>query len=244
MAKIPFESLTRGAQPGGPTGDIGKDTGDEEDTRPDRPALMRTLYVLYVEDDFVLGKAVELALSKDSIEVALAPDVASARRLLRSPRAERWDAILLDLKLPDGRGDCLFEDVDALGYVCPVILFTGEANEMRPSTRARRPSVVVKPIEPSKLAAIVRQSVCGATIPTSIQSFSQHYGLSLRECEIVTLAAKGLDAKAMAARLGGSVHTVRAHWKKIYAKTRTRTVGAVVAKLFDWTSDSRWWESR
>ena len=58
------------------------------------------------------------------------------------------------------------------------------------------------------------------------------YGLTEREIEIVTLLARGLATKEIAADLNISPHTVRDHVKAIFAKTGFNTRGELVARVF------------
>ena len=58
------------------------------------------------------------------------------------------------------------------------------------------------------------------------------YDLTEREIEIVTLLARGLATKEIAADLNISPHTVRDHVKAIFAKTGFTTRGELVARVF------------
>jgi DNA-binding response OmpR family regulator len=57
--------------------------------------------VLLVEDDESLGRTLESRLVKDAIEVSWVRRVHEAERALDT---ERWDLVIIDVKLPDGSG--------------------------------------------------------------------------------------------------------------------------------------------
>jgi len=57
--------------------------------------------VLIVDDEPDLLELVSLTLSRMNLETRTAPDVGTARRLLKS---EQFDLCLTDMRLPDGDG--------------------------------------------------------------------------------------------------------------------------------------------
>lgn len=81
--------------------------------------------VLHVEDEPDLRQVVALALT-DFADVEFAVDLASARTLLAS---RSYDAVILDMVLPDGLGSELVPDItDGEGHPLPVVIFSaGEA---------------------------------------------------------------------------------------------------------------------
>jgi DNA-binding CsgD family transcriptional regulator len=79
-----------------------------------------------------------------------------------------------------------------------------------------RVAVMIEPARASDLTPILLES----------------YGLSSCEVEIVTLVARGLSTKELAAELNLSPHTVRDHLKSIFAKTGATSRGELVASLF------------
>jgi DNA-binding NarL/FixJ family response regulator len=79
-----------------------------------------------------------------------------------------------------------------------------------------RVAVMIEPARPADLTPILLES----------------YGLTEREVEIVTLLARGLRTKDIAAELTLSSHTVRDHIKTIFDKTDVSSRGELVARLF------------
>ncbi len=79
--------------------------------------------ILHVEDDADLANLVRVLLNGRA-ELTVAPTIESGRRALA---ADRFDLVLLDLSLPDGRGEELLPEVGTT----PVVIFTGqEADEL------------------------------------------------------------------------------------------------------------------
>ena len=81
---------------------------------------------------------------------------------------------------------------------------------------AGRVAVMIEPARAADLTPILLES----------------YGLTEREVEIVTLLARGLPTKEIAAELILSSHTVRDHIKTIFGKTNVNSRGELVAHLF------------
>ncbi len=95
--------------------------------------------VLHVEDDADVV-AVVRHLLEDRAELACATTLAVARRLLKR---ETFDLVILDLGLPDGRGEAILAEISAgLGGYPPVIVFSAE--EADPHLAARVEGALVK----------------------------------------------------------------------------------------------------
>ena len=80
--------------------------------------------ILHVEDDADLRRVIGAALQADA-DLILATGLQQALRLLKS---QRYDLILLDIRLPDGSGLQLLEHVHTVdGPAPPVVLLCAEA---------------------------------------------------------------------------------------------------------------------
>ena len=60
-----------------------------------------------------------------------------------------------------------------------------------------------------------------------------HFDLTKREVDILTMLTKGLSYKMIADATGTSFHTVNTHLKKIYEKLHVHSATEAVAKAFD-----------
>jgi DNA-binding response OmpR family regulator len=83
------------------------------------PAAARRL--LLVDDDTMLCTTLAEQLAQEGIGVATAATCAEVRAKAQS---EMFDAILLDVGLPDGDGRALCKELRAGGVSCPIILLT------------------------------------------------------------------------------------------------------------------------
>ncbi|HEY7408274.1 MAG TPA: response regulator, partial [Gemmatimonadaceae bacterium] len=92
---------------------------------PVRSTAPRTM--LIVDDEPALRAALSLYLEREGHTVDA---VASGREALEHARSRRYDAILLDLRMPDMSGDLLFEELQASDpeHAARVVFATGDAD--------------------------------------------------------------------------------------------------------------------
>jgi len=86
------------------------------------PTEGQSLCVLMVEDDERVIAPVRECFSRHGIRLLSATSLAAARKLLAQP--ERFDALVLDLNLPDGNGTELAVEIRRTGYDVPIIMVT------------------------------------------------------------------------------------------------------------------------
>ena len=60
-----------------------------------------------------------------------------------------------------------------------------------------------------------------------------HFDLTAREVDILSMLTKGLSYKMIADKTGLRYHTVNSHLKKIYEKLHVHSATEAVAKAFD-----------
>jgi len=110
--------------------------------------------VLLIEDDTVLGAAVrdQIAADGHSIDWAMRLDAAGEYLDVAA-----YDLILLDLMLPDGRGQPFLRALRARGDVTPVIILTAldQISDRIEGLNAGADDYMVKPFDLSELSARV-----------------------------------------------------------------------------------------
>jgi len=109
--------------------------------------------VLVVEDDADVREVIGLALRRDGVETADAPDGGTARALLAE---EHFDLVVLDLALPDVAGLDLLTEIKEL-VDTPVIIVSarGSEGDRVMGLRGGADDYVVKPFSPRELSARV-----------------------------------------------------------------------------------------
>lgn len=115
--------------------------------------------LLIVEDDAVLRKLLTRLFLREGFEVATASSCAEA---IAEITGQRFEAVLLDLQLPDGDGLDMLERFDATRRPRHAIVMTAHAT---PESRARAQSLHVarllaKPMDLRELLLTVRGVSC------------------------------------------------------------------------------------
>ncbi|MDP3072159.1 MAG: sigma-54 dependent transcriptional regulator [Opitutaceae bacterium] len=114
------------------------------------------LSVLLLEDEVLLRKRLQGFLEKEGAEVTAVPEVAAARQALESMA---FDAALIDVNLPDGRGTDLLRE-KRFAPTTTVIVMTAEGGVAGAveAVRAGASDYLVKPFDPEELPVRLTQA--------------------------------------------------------------------------------------
>ncbi len=142
--------------------------------------------VLIVEDDRAMVGMLAMALGGDDCEIQTAYDGASA---LRRFETDRPDVVILDLKLPDMRGEDVCRHMLATAPV-PILVLSGTSGEEHVARLLDlgADDYLAKPFRSAELLARVRAALRRATLPRRprgqlvvgelVVDVAQHYVLS------------------------------------------------------------------
>jgi DNA-binding NarL/FixJ family response regulator len=155
----------------------------------------------------------------------------TAAEALRALRQHRPDVLICELRLPDGSGIQVLEEIAAEGLPTRVILLTGAIrfSEMREASRLGVGGVVLKEMPAHTVAQCARKVYAGEpwvenrSAARALQKLFQDESeggshLTRREREIALMIGRGLRNKDIAARLSITGNTVKAHLSHIYTK--------------------------
>lgn len=116
----------------------------------------QTVHVLVVEDNALVTSAARILLEEAGFRVSTAARLSEAYAICR---ADLPDAILLDLRLPDGDGLSLLKRLRDEGIPLPVIAALTGRDEPEIRARCLRAGcvdVLVKPVDARALGELVR----------------------------------------------------------------------------------------
>lgn len=192
-----------------------------------------SLHVLLVEDDAHAARAVARDFAKQGVQVTRACNLVEAKSALtRNPSV--YQAVLLDLRLPDGRGESLLPYIEACSPQPAVLITSAFLPELDADALEYRPAAVAKPVTTAVLLRMVRVVAEGYARPV-IRRFVKEFSLSKRESDVLSLVADGLKPKEIGDRLSCSEKTVYSHLTQACSKAGCSDYHALVARLFQFS---------
>jgi FixJ family two-component response regulator len=159
----------------------------------------------------------------------------SASEFLQSATAEGPACALVDLKMPDVDGLELQDVIERSARKLPVVFITG-AGEITDSVKAMRAGAVdflTKPVDEHQLLDAVERGLLEDTRKREerrrrADARARLARLTPRETQVCHLVAQGLLNKQVAAELGLSEPTVKAHRQQVMFKLQVDSVAALV----------------
>jgi two-component system response regulator DevR len=193
------------------------------------------LSLLLVEDDAMVTGWVRMALEGSSIR--LAGVAGSAKEALALAERRHVDLMLVDYRLPDGRGTELVRDLRRRGAEVPAVLMT--ANEESGFNESARESgaqgTVLKTGSSDELVGALlrvydgREAYDGRHPPRP----TGRAALSPREREVLRLVAEGLTNQQIAEQLSVGSETVKTLLARTFAKLGVRRRAEAVSAAHD-----------
>lgn len=194
-------------------------------------SLTKQLRVLLVDDDLDAAIAIEREFGLNGVSVIRATSVADARVLLRQRPV---DVVILEICLPDARGESLLPDIEACSRQPAVIIASAMLPALQSCALEYRPLAISKPVAAPALLRMVKTVARGYVGP-AIERFVKRFNLSNREAEATVSVALGLKAKEIADHMHCSEKTVYAHLLRACAKTGCHDYHEVVGMLLAFT---------
>ncbi|HEY6456251.1 MAG TPA: response regulator [Steroidobacteraceae bacterium] len=184
--------------------------------------------VYVVDDDVSLRESLQAMVEESGFQPAV---FASAGEFLKHSRQLIPGCLILDVSLPDLNGLELQQRMGAGQATLPIIFITGHG-DIPMSVRAMKAGAtefLTKPFSPEALlsavcSAVDRSRACLAEQRVLKTLRERQESLSPRERDVMTLVTQGKLNKQVAATLGISEITVKAHRGKVMRKMKARTL--------------------
>src|SRR3954462_5278922 len=119
---------------------------------------MASKRVLIVDDEENIGRSLRMILEREGYAVNVCRSVAEFRR---HPDAQRADAYLFDMKLPDGNGIDLLKFVRQNGASSPAVMISGHGTiaDAVEATRAGAFDFLEKPLSRDRVLLAVKNAI-------------------------------------------------------------------------------------
>jgi RNA polymerase sigma factor (sigma-70 family) len=190
------------------------------------------LTVYLVEDDASVRESLVLLLGMTGYRTRAFSD---AESFLSAWQPSWIGCVVADLRLPGMSGVALQARVQEQGGTLPFIIVTahGDVSSARAAFRAHAVDFLEKPFDHAQLKNAIQKAfdLEGGRIEREAarqQESEKLRKLTSREREVLDLAARGLHAKEIAAKLGISPRTVEVHKTRIMEKLEVRNVAELV----------------
>lgn len=191
--------------------------------------------VLVVEDDSMVRGWVRLALEES--EFRIVGEASSAEEASSLVERRLPDVLLVDYRLPDGRGTELVRRLRGLGVTAPALLMTASAEPgLNEAVReAGAQGTVLKTGSVEELEAALRGIVEGGAAfdARHPRRVAGHGALSPRERDALRLVAGGRTNVEIADELGVGAETVKTLLARVFAKLGVRRRAEAVAAAHD-----------
>jgi FixJ family two-component response regulator len=191
-----------------------------------------TPIVFVVDDDVSVRESLELLIRCAGWQ----PEIfASAQAFLARPPDETPSCLLLDIELPGLNGLELQERMAAEHSAMPIIFITGHGDIPR-TVRAMKAGAVeflTKPLADDMLLPAIRRAIerSGEALGQAAELKrlrARYASLTRREREVMTRVVAGLLNKEVAAELGRSEITIKAHRGKVMQKMQAGSLAHLV----------------
>lgn len=188
--------------------------------------------VFLVDDDPVFSTSLVRLLRAAGVS---AEAFTSAREFLAGAVAEGSACVLVDLRMPEVDGLELQDALDRTARKLPVVFISG-AGEVSDSVRAMRAGAIdflTKPVDERQLLDAIERALSEdgrqrEERRVRADARQRLNRLTPRETQVCHLVAQGLLNKQVAAELGLSEPTVKAHRQQVMSKLKVDSVAALV----------------
>lgn len=189
--------------------------------------------LLILEDDVGALRALERVVVGYG-EVQSATSVKEALRIFAA--LQRFDALIVDVGLPDGSGLEVLNHVRTQGVDIPALVITGHDDHHTISqAQLLGAQYCLKPWKPANVQAFLERELVARSPEQHFQrivsAFANKHGLSPREAEIVRLASTGTPPVELPEAMGVSANTIKTLTRRMLHKTGAKRIDQVVRLL-------------
>lgn len=195
----------------------------------------RPIRVLIADDDPGTCETLGDILTAQGYAVTTVED---GQAVLAAARAQRYDVVLVDQRMPGSQGLAVVGELKSAGVCDEVFVITAHADRslMRQALDGGARQVFVKPLDIPLLLESIRAATAETVRPRPPAAAAERpegapaaQGLTARELEVLALVAQGKSNQEIADELGLSRRTVERHVGDILSRLGVASRSAAVA---------------
>jgi DNA-binding NarL/FixJ family response regulator len=207
------------------------------DPRSSEPSAIRVL----VADDHPIVRAGLVAVLERESDICVVGEAPDGETAVSLAEVHAPDVVLMDVRMPGMGGIPAIQEiirVNPHARILALSTYDGDA-DVRRALRAGARGYLLKDMLLTQLVSAVRavsrgQRVLPPAVAERLAEYPFESDLTSRELEVLALMARGLANKEIAAAIGRSDETAKAHVKGIFAKLgvadRTEAVTAALSR--------------
>lgn len=160
---------------------------------------MASKRILIVDDEENIGRSLRMILEREGYAVNVCRSVAEFKR---HPDAQRADAYLLDMKLPDGNGIDLLKVVRQNGPAAPAVMISGHGTiaDAVEATHAGAFDFLEKPLSRDRVLQVLKTAMENSTLRRENERLRELVGTAPRMIGDSPAWKRAVDQATLAAR--------------------------------------------
>lgn len=201
--------------------------------------------ILLVDDHAIMRKGLKDVLVEGLGQVEVG-EAATGLEALEAVRTQAWDAVVLDVNLPDKNGIEVLKEMKALRPALPVVVLSLHPEDQYAvrMLKAGASGYLTKESAPELLVMAIRKALQGGTYvsPALAEQLAVGLGtpsaeplatLSDREMEVLCLIAGGKTPTDIADTLSLSVKTISTYRTRLLEKLNLKTTADLIRYALD-----------
>jgi two-component system invasion response regulator UvrY len=203
------------------------------------------LHILLTDDHAIVRKGLKDVLVEGLGQVEVG-EAATGREALEAVRKQAWDAVVLDINLPDKNGIEVLKEMKVLRPSMPVVVLSLHPEDQYAvrMLKAGAAGYLTKESAPEQLVSAVRKALAGGKYVSASLAEQLAAGLgtpaaeplatlSDREMEVLCLIARGKTPTDIADSLSLSVKTVSTYRARLLEKLHLKTTADLIRYALD-----------
>jgi len=155
--------------------------------------------VLIVDDEENIGRSLRMILEREGYAVNFCRSVAEFKKF---PDPQRMDALMFDVRLPDGSGIDLVRGLQQQDSTAPVIMISGHATiaDAVEATRAGAFDFLEKPLSRERVLVALKNAIAHSTLKQENKKLKEMVGSGPKMIGMSPVFQKTVEQATMAAR--------------------------------------------